>query len=154
MRHGKAEQMAIDDPSKDVWSANTDELDANHPSNRHSDEEADPRRAYGQVSQEDDNDDQRRLLQRPSSSTSNPFRDTHSSDGEAHPGRPLSFSSSTNLSIASPPSYHTNAPPTINIASPTGYVAPSALSPSDYEETPGGRVSFPQGNDGVDFRSR
>ena len=149
-RHGRVEQRGAEDPNKDAWSTNTDELDPNHPSNRHSDEEPDPRRAYGQIPAEEDEEG---LLHR--DSLHNPFQDTHSmaetqTEDGVHPGRPLSYQSSTNLSIA-PPAYEEERRQE-EVVSPSGYVAPSALSPSDYEETPGGRIDFPQGNYGADFR--
>ena len=145
--HGKAEQL--EDPNKDAWSSNIDELDPSHPADRESEDEPDQRRAYGQIPA--DEEAEQSLLQRPTSQE-DPFQDVHSThtlteDG-VHPGRPLSYESNTNLTIA-PPSYHEQAPPANDRAlSPTGYIAPSALSPSDYEQTPGGRVNFPQGNYG------
>ena len=152
--HGKAEQLPVEDPNKDPWSTDTDELDHSY---RHSNDEPDLRRAYGQITPEEDREG---LLPRPSTSGQDPFhdtRETHSmidtqTEEGAHPGRPLSFSSSTNLSIA-PPSYkEPSSEGGVGVLSPTGYVAPSALSPSDYQQTPGGRISFPTGNYGADFR--
>lgn len=153
-KHGKVEQLGGDDPNKDAWDANTDELDPNHPSNRHSDDdEPDPRRAYGQIpaAEEEEQEQEQGLLHRSSQSQSlhsNPFNDAHSMTEEGvHPGRAYSYQSSTNLSVA-PPAYEQEA----EVVSPSGYVAPSALSPSDYEQTPGGRINFPTGNYSADFR--
>ena len=151
-RHGKVEQLRGEDPNKDAWDTNTDELDPNHPSNRDSDDnEPDPRRAYGQIPSTEEDDQGRSLLHRSSQSQSlnaNPFNDAHSMTEEGvHPGRAYSYQSNTSLSIA-PPAYQQEA----EIVSPSGYIAPSALSPSDYEQTPGGRVNFPQAYYGADFR--
>lgn len=143
----KEKAPAVDDPNDNAWSSNTDELDPNHPSNRHSDDE-DPRARYGQLPQQDDEE---RLLNR-QSVQEDPFHDTQTEHG-AHPGRPMSYSSEAGLSITAPPSYHEQAP-AAQVTSPTGYIAPSALSPSDYEQTPGGRINFPQGNYGADFNYR
>ena len=155
-KQGKVEQLGVEDPNKDAWDANTDDLNPNDSSNRHSDEGDDPRRAYGQIPAEED---EQGLLHR-ASQHEDPFQDAHSTldtqtgDG-AHPGRPLSYQSSMNLSIAQPPSYHEEAPTNAGGgSSPSGYVAPSALSPTDYEQTPGGRINFPQGNYGADFSYR
>ena len=79
--------------------------------------------------------------------------DTQTEHG-AHPGRPMSFSSDMSITTTLP-AYQEQAPqgvPGVNIISPSGYVAPSALSPSDYAQTPGGRINFPSGNYGADFR--
>jgi hypothetical protein len=153
--HGQAEQVG-EDPNKDAWSTNTDELDQNHPSNRPStspEHDVDPRRAYGQIPEDED---QQNLLHRSSLQHEDPFQDTHSmTEHGMHPGRPASFHSATSagLSIAPPPSYHERPPNGDAALSPTGYVAPSALSPSDYEQTSGGRINFPQGNySAVNFR--
>ena len=149
--HGKVEQLPVEDPNKDPWSTNTDELD--RPSGNF-ESEADLRHAYGQIPPEDD---QGPLLRR---SREDFFHDAHSmvdtqTEDGAHPGRPLSYQSgrsSTNLSIA-PPAYEAERPlPGSGVISPSGYVAPSALSPSDYAQTPGGRVNFPMGNYAADFR--
>ena len=151
-KHGEA--VVVEDPNKDPWSTNTDELDQQLHPNRESGDEADLRRAYGQPLPEEDG-----LLPRPS--RDDPFHDaqeTHSmldtqTEEGAHPGRPLSFQSSSELSIATaPPAYQEADQLGINVISPSGYVAPSALSPSDYTQTPGGRVNFPTGNYGADFR--
>jgi hypothetical protein len=141
-------QPMEDDFNKDAWSSNMQEPDE-RPST--SQGEIDPRRAYGQIPTEDD---EQNLLHRPSLQAEDPFQDTHSmTEHGMHPGRPMSFqSTSTGLSIA-PPSYHERpADVTDSGVSPSGYVAPSALSPSDYQETPGGRINFPTGNYGADFR--
>ena len=135
-RHSAVEQL---DPNKDVWSSNMDELDPES-------DEPDQRRAYRQLPAEEA---QQGLLQRPTSQEDQ-FQDHHSThnlteteDG-LHPGRPLSYQSSTNLSIA-PPSYREQSSAVGQSAlSPTGYVAPSALSPTDYEAH-SGRMNIPQG---------
>ena len=154
--HGKIEQLPVEDPNKDPWSANTDELD--RPSGQFggpSGSEADLRHAYGQIPPEEE---QQGPLLRPS--RDDPFHDAHEThsmvdtqtEEGAHPGRPLSYRSSTSLSIA-PPAYEEQRPQLgPGVISPSGYIAPSALSPSDYEQTPGGRVNFPMGNYGADFR--
>lgn len=144
--HGQAEQL--DDGGKDAWSTNTDDLEPSRLSSANDD----PRRAYGQLPMEEDSQSQT-LLQRPSIQTDDPFADTHSmTEHGMHPGRALSYQSSTNLSITTPPSYHEQSSIGAGGTSPTGYVAPSALSPSDYAETPGGTVNFPRGNYDADFR--
>ncbi|KAK5166296.1 uncharacterized protein LTR77_008557 [Saxophila tyrrhenica] len=150
-KHGQAERF--EDPSKDVWSTNTDELDDSHPSHRPSVSpgDDDARRAYSQLSTADE--DEQGLLQRPSIQADDPFADTHSmTEHGMHPGRAFSYQSGSNLSITAPPSYHEQTAGAVGIPSPSGYVAPSALSPSDYEQTPGGRVNFPQANYGANFR--
>ena len=117
--YSQAGQLATEDPNKDPWNADTDEL-----------EEIDERHAYGQLSQEDMAETQQQgisLLSRHGSGQSG-----GSHHLEAHPGRPVSFGSSTNLSIA-PPSYE-------------GQIAASALSPGGYGETLHGVVAFPSAN--------
>lgn len=154
-KHGAAQ--IVEDPNKDPWSTNTDELEQQLHPNHDSDDEADLRRAYGQPLPEQDG-----LLPRPS--RDDPFHDaqeTHSmldtqTEEGAHPGRPLSFRSTSELSVTTaPPAYQEDVPqgvPGVNIISPSGYVAPSALSPSDYTQTPGGRVNFPRGDYSAGFR--
>lgn len=143
--HGQAERLDVDDGGKDAWSTNTDDLEPSRLSNANED----PRRAYGQLPMEEDSQSQN-LLQRPSLQAEDPFADTHSmTEHGMHPGRALSYQSSTNLSIVTPPSYHEQSSVGAGGTSPSGYVAPSALSPSDYAETPGGRVNFPRGNYGI-----
>ena len=152
-KHGQADRLGYDHLSKDVWSTNTDELGATHSSHRPSTslDDDDPRRAYGQLPTRDE--DEQNLLHRPSTQTEDPFADTHSmTEHGMHPGRSLSYQSSTNLSIITPPSYHEQSNGATGSASPSGYVAPSALSPSDYEQTPGGRIHFPHGNYASEFR--
>lgn len=149
---GQAEHVRAEDPNKDAWSTNTDDLEPGH-----TEDYNDPRRAYGQIPTEDEDDSRQGFLHRPLSRHDDPFRDTHSmadsqtEEGDIHPGRAVSNRSNTSLGIAPPTSYHTNRPTGEGSASPTGYIAPSALSPSDYEHTPGGRVNFPQGNYGADL---
>jgi len=153
--HGKAEHLE-EDPNKDAWSANTDELDPNHPSNRPSTSpfDDDPRRAYGQLPDEDDQQNEN-LLRRSSVQNEDPFQDTQSmTEHGMHPGRPASFHSSnsaTGLSIA-PPSYHERPGEVESGLGASGYVVPSALSPSDYDQSASGNLRFPQGNYGADFR--
>lgn len=159
MQYGKSGIMPnskvsdpVDDPNKDAWSTNTDDLDPHHPSNRPSTQDDDPRRAYGKLSAEEDSQSQT-LLHRPGLQAEDPFADSHSmTDHGMHPGRAMSYQSSTNLSIV-PPSYHERPSEEENVISPSGYIVPSALSPSEYAETPGGRINFPNANyDRVDFR--
>lgn len=132
--HGQAEQLRADDGDKDTWNANTDELDPQHPSHDNPfDDPADERRAYGQLPQQDA-EQGLGLLGTNRTGHTNTSHDEHSmmeAEYEPHPGRPLSFGSSTNLSVA-PPAYEPD-------------VVPSALSPGAYESSPG-RVSFPPGN--------
>ena len=116
----------MDETTKDIWNTNTDELD---PSRESRENPFDERHAYGQVSQTD--------LNHGIVSAVNSSDDVRSVS--AHPGRPLSYGSSTNLSIA---------PPAIYVETE----APSALSPNGYEQTPGGRFSFPNGNYNEAFR--
>lgn len=154
-KHGEA--VVVEDGNKDPWSTDTDELEQQLQPNRDSQEETDLRRVYGQVTP-----DQEGLLPRPS--RDDPFQDAHEThsmldtqtEEGAHPGRPLSFQSGSELSISTaPPAYQEQTGariPGVNIISPSGYVAPSALSPSEYTQTPGGRISFPHGNYGADFR--
>lgn len=136
----KAESHANEDG---VWSSNTNDLDRDY-----DDGAADPRRAYGQVPTEDDNDS---LLNGRGRQPSDPFHDQHGYAGEdVHPGRNLSQQSNHSLSIQPPQSYGHDSK-THGGAEDTSYVAPSALSPSDYDNQ-GVRISFPHGNYNADFR--
>lgn len=126
-----------------VWSSNTNDIE-----NGYDDGGADPRRAYGQVPTEDDHES---LLNDPRQ-PSDPFRDNYGYPGDnAHPGRNMSQQPSNPDLNIQPQEYHND-----NQAYPgpegAPYVAPSALSPTDYEQTPGGRISFPQGNYGAAYR--
>ncbi|KAF2170725.1 hypothetical protein M409DRAFT_63806 [Zasmidium cellare ATCC 36951] len=96
--HGQPERLDVDDPSKDVWSANTDELN-----NRTNND--DDRLAFGQ----DMEDDQQGLLNRHSF-------DTHQPADGMHPGTRLSYESTTQ--VAAPPAYDSNIAP--SALSPTG----------------------------------
>ena len=133
--HGQAEQLA-EDPHKDPWNANTDELDPEH-----EDPFTDPRderHAYGQVPQEDAEQGVGLLLNSDRTGHSNTSHDENLGEsGEPHPGRPVSYSSST-LSVA-PPQYEE-------------HVASSALSPGGYEHSPAGRVAFPSANYDTAYR--
>ena len=153
-KHGQVKHLGIiDNSSKDVWSTKIEELDANHHSNRPSTspDDDDPRRAYGQLPTR--GDDEQTLLQRPSIQKEDPFADTHSmTEHGMHPGRSLSYQSNTKLSIILPPSTNEQSSNAIGSVSPNGYVAPSALSPNDYDQMPGGRVNFSQGNYAAEFR--
>jgi len=125
-----------------VWSSNTNDLDRDNDDAAH-----DPRKAYGQVPMDDDNDS---LMNGSGRQPSDPFQDAHSNSGaSAHPGRPLSYEYATDTGFHPQQAYGQEAQAHPG-ASPTGYVAPSALSPTDYG--PGGRLNFPQGNYGADFR--
>ncbi|KAK4569971.1 hypothetical protein LTR86_002941 [Recurvomyces mirabilis] len=126
IEQSRPRRLPMDETAKDIWNTNTDELD---PSRQSEENPFDERRAYGQVSQID--------LNRGVVSPINSSDDVRSVS--AHPGRPLSYGSSTNLSIA---------PPAIYVETE----APSALSPNGYEQTPGGRFSFPNGNYNEAFR--
>lgn len=123
-----------------VWSSNTNDLD------REYDDGTDPRKAYGQVPTEDHES----LLNGTGRQPSDPFNDQYGYGGsDAHPGN-LSQPTGSNLSIQPPQPYVSDAQARPGADS---YVAPTALSPSgDYGERTGGRVSFPAGNYGADFR--
>lgn len=108
--HGQVERLDGDDPSKDVWSANTDEL--NNRSNNDED-----RLAFGQ----DMEDDQQGLLNRHSFDTQQP------ADG-MHPGRRLSYESPSQ--VAAPPAYDGNIAP--SALSPTGL----PMSPNGHVQFP------------------
>lgn len=95
--HGQAETLAGDDPQKDVWSTNTDEL--NHSS--------DDRLPYGQ-------DDQAGLLHQRSEDD---LDAQQPADGMAHPGRRPSWEAQ-NPTMHSPPTYDTSYAP--SALSPTG----------------------------------
>lgn len=95
--HGHSDKLDVEDPSKDAWSANTDEL--NH--NTHDDD----RLAYGQTM----GDDQEGLLNRHSS-------DAHQPADGMHPGRRLSYQSPSQVN--GPSSYDDNMAP--SALSPTG----------------------------------
>ncbi|KAK3676414.1 hypothetical protein LTR78_003690 [Recurvomyces mirabilis] len=126
IKQSRPKRLPMDETAKDIWNTNTDELD---PSRQSEENPFDERHAYGQVSQID--------LNCGGVSPINSSDDVRSVS--AHPGRPLSYGSSTNLSIA---------PPTIYVETE----APSALSPNGYEQTPRGRFSFPNGNYNEAFR--
>jgi len=122
--HGKVEQLNVmEDTSKDPWSTNTDELNPDHPS-------PDP---FADVSATDERRLYGQIAQDDPDGRS--LRDTATQDG-IHPGRPASLGSQ--LSVA-PPMYD----PTL---------APSALSPDAFIQSPGGRVDFPQGHYHEGFR--
>ena len=125
-----------------VWSSNTNDLDHDY-----DDGAVDPRKAYGQVPTEDDHEN---LLSGHGRQPSDPFHDQQRYSGEdVHPGRNLSQQHSNNsLSIQPPHGYHTDGQAHSG-ADSGAYVAPSALSPSDYGNE---RIGFPQGNYGADFR--
>ena len=124
MRHGKVETLStVEDATKDPWSTNTDELDPDHPA-------TDP---FSDVSATDERRLYGQILQDDPDGRS--FRDTATQDG-LHPGRPASLGSQ--LSVA-PAAYD----PTL---------APSALSPGAFVQSPGGRVDFPQGHYHEGFR--
>jgi hypothetical protein len=133
--HGKAPQGSLEDPNKDVWNANPEELGPDRQSNENPFN--DERHAYGQISQQDVSEQGAGLLRNNQTGYRNTSHDESGSDDDPHPGRQLSYGSD-NLSIA-PPAYD-------------GGHATSALSPGGYEQTPGGRVSFPTGNYGDAFR--
>lgn len=127
-----------------VWSSNTNDLEHDY-----DDGDADPRRAYGQVPTEDAHEG---LLNGPGRKHSDPFNDHHGYGSEdVHPGRNLSQPSNPSLRIQ-PPQPYGQDDQAYSGADDNAYVAPSALSPSDYEGTPGGRISFPHANYGADFR--
>ncbi|KAK5116791.1 hypothetical protein LTR62_007465 [Meristemomyces frigidus] len=123
---GRSRRVPMDETTKDVWNTNTDELDSSRLSD---DNPFDERHAYGQISQTD-------LAARNTSPDNGKLSTSHSlhrfvTSDSAHPGRPISYGSSTNLSIT-PAIYVENE-------------APSALSPNGYEPASGGRLSFPIG---------
>jgi len=137
--HGRAESLnTAEDPNKDPWSTNTDELEAHRPS---SDPFSDPAvgslQAYGQLPPEDRSEQSHGLLQHDQDGAEamlTPYNTTATHDG-VHPGRQVSFGSSdaSELSVAPPPAYD------------PGVDAPSALSPTPFVQSPGGRVEFPHG---------
>lgn len=123
-----------------VWSSNTNDLDHDY-----DDGNDDPRKAYGQVPTEDDNES---LLNGPGRQPSDPFNDHHGyTADDVHPGK----QSNSSLRIHPPNDYSGDGQAHAG-ADSTGYVAPSALSPSDYGETSVGRISFPHANYSADFR--
>ncbi|KXL50804.1 hypothetical protein M433DRAFT_163443 [Acidomyces richmondensis BFW] len=120
--HGQGQWYGGEDQDKDTWNTNIDEHDPTRPSDvesRHENGESfhHHQTGYGQVPQADE--------------------EIHE-QFDPHPGRPLSYGSTSSLSVA-PPAYDPTA-------------APSALSPNVYEDTSGGRVHFPVGNYSEAFR--
>ena len=132
------------DASKDAWSTRIDEHDGDDM--QEVDEE---RRKYGQEA----DDDYQGLLNRANAGSP----DTQTEHG-AHPGRPMSFGSSTRTrtpSVHPPAEYDDDSAP--SALSPTGY-APThdsrmfnpfddmAAAHNDQRAGSGGRVQFPPGN--------
>lgn len=133
-----------DDASKDPWSTRIDEHDGD---DMHEVDEE--RRKYGQQS----DDDYQGLLNRANAGSP----DTQTEHG-AHPGRPMSFGSSTRArtpSVQTPAEYDDSSAP--SALSPTGY-APThesrmynpfddlAAVHNEQQAGPGARVQFPPGN--------
>ena len=133
-----------DDASKDPWSTRIDEHDGDDMQ-----EVDDERKKYGQQA----DDDYQGLLNRANAGSP----DTQTEHG-AHPGRPMSFGSSTRTqtpSVHPPTEYDDSSAP--SALSPTGY-APThesrmfnpfddlAAAHNDQQAGSGGRVQFPPGN--------
>lgn len=128
-----------------VWSSNTNDLEHND----YDGSGADPRRAYGQIP----TDDNESLLNDSGRRPSDPFNDDQGySGGHAmHPGKTLSQQPSHSTLNIQPPDPYNNSQAHAG-AGADDYIAPSALSPTDYGQIPGGRISFPHANYGADLR--
>ncbi|TKA79172.1 hypothetical protein B0A55_03480 [Friedmanniomyces simplex] len=124
--HGQAQQLAGEDASKDPWNASTDELEPGRDSQ-------DERQAYGPPLQREQgvgllgHD----LKGHHRSTDASSHGDVSIQSSPPHPGRPLSYASGnpTDLSVTAP-AYDER-------------LAPSALSPGGYQQSPGGRVHYP-----------
>ena len=109
-----------EDPNKDPWSMSTDELD---PLRHNSAASTDARVLYGQDTEEDE----RGLLH--GHQPTNDFRESQTEDNMAHPGARLS--------------YHSLSTPKVEDEDD---LTSSALSPTNYIQSPDGRVQFPPAN--------
>lgn len=148
LAHGKVEHSNVED---ETWNPSVNDVD---PGERPS---IDDQQGYAQLHNDDDE-----VLFHPPSRQGDPFADANSTltDDGVHPGRPVTPSSSqtviTSAQPSLPPTYveRRPLPQPVEVRSSTGYVAPSALSPSNYDNTITGlgRLSFPEGNYGADFR--
>ncbi|KAK5121911.1 hypothetical protein LTR85_004483 [Meristemomyces frigidus] len=144
--HGQAEQLNVEDPNKDAWSTNIDEDDeAGHgnPFGDHNNASSlTMPTAYGQVAQQDNDDAAYGLLHTDQQGYRNTSHD-ETADELPHPGRQMSYGSSA-------ASLHAETLPVYDET-----LAPSALSPTGgYEQSPGGRVGFPEGRLKMEFDTK